>query len=205
MPTPYSSCRGLGGPWGPLGPCGPCWGPSAPVRLQYPNFKLWKIGNLCNFDCNFVLSLGKIWLWPFYIFLAYGSKILHKKFQVISSKNKAVTLIFWFKIKSKFEKITVMPSFLPEWLEVFCVEFWNPKAKKIWNNYSHILPLNSAKSWSKSREYSIFTQGCLIQIFTTRGLRCHLQIISSCRELQYSCLDTLSIKICPLFQNLLHS
>ena len=30
----------------------------------------------------------------FIIFLRYSSKILHKKFQVISSKNEGVTLIF---------------------------------------------------------------------------------------------------------------
>ena len=30
----------------------------------------------------------------FIIFLRYSSKILHKKFQIISSKNKGVTLIF---------------------------------------------------------------------------------------------------------------
>ena len=32
------------------------------------------------------------------------------------------------------------------------------------------MALNSAKSRSKLHEYSIFTQGCLVQIFTTRGV-----------------------------------
>merc|ERR1711867_60598 len=36
--------------------------------------------------------------------------------------------------------------------------------------HSQILPLNSAKSRSKLCEYSIFLQGCLVQIFTTRGV-----------------------------------
>ena len=40
----------------------------------------------------------------FIFFLPYGSKILHKKFQVISSKNKAVTLIFPIKNKIKVQK-----------------------------------------------------------------------------------------------------
>ena len=34
------------------------------------------------------------------------------------------------------------------------------------------------------------------------GLWCHLQIISSCRKLQYGHLDTLNTKICPLFQEI---
>ena len=51
-------------------------------------------------------------------------------------------------------------------------------------------------------KFSIFTQGCLVQIFTTRGLWRHLQIISSCWELCYSCLDTLNIKIHLLFQKI---
>ena len=40
----------------------------------------------------------------FIFFLAYGSKILHKKFQVISSKNKAVKLIFPIQNKIKIQK-----------------------------------------------------------------------------------------------------
>ena len=38
----------------------------------------------------------------FIIFLHYGSKILHKKFKVILSKNKGVTLIFPIKNEIKF-------------------------------------------------------------------------------------------------------
>ena len=40
----------------------------------------------------------------FIFFLRYRSKILHKKFQVISSKNEAVTLIFPIKNKIKIQK-----------------------------------------------------------------------------------------------------
>merc|ERR1712089_39683 len=46
----------------------------------------------------------------------------------------------------------------------------NHNAKKIINSPSQIWPLNSAKSRSKLREFSIFTQGCLVLIFTTRGV-----------------------------------
>ena len=40
----------------------------------------------------------------FIFFLRYGSTILHKKFQVISSKNEGVTLIFPIKNKIKIWK-----------------------------------------------------------------------------------------------------
>ena len=36
-----------------------------------------------------------------YFFSRYGSKILHKKFQVISSKNEGVTVTFDFKFFNK--------------------------------------------------------------------------------------------------------
>ena len=40
----------------------------------------------------------------FIIFLCCGSKILHKKFQVISSKNEGVTLIFPIQNEIKIRK-----------------------------------------------------------------------------------------------------
>ena len=40
----------------------------------------------------------------FIIYLSYSSKILHKKFQVISSKNKGVTLIFPIPNEIKIRK-----------------------------------------------------------------------------------------------------
>ena len=42
--------------------------------------------------------------------------------------------------------------------------------KKLEKNHSKILPLNSAKLQSNLRKFSIFTQGCLVPIFTTRGV-----------------------------------
>ena len=55
-----------------------------------------KIENLHNFDCNFALCRGKIWQWLFYISY-YGSKILHKKFQLIAKKKmKAWRWFSWF-------------------------------------------------------------------------------------------------------------
>ena len=64
--------------------------------------KIWikqpwvKIEKLHDFDRDFTLSRGKIWLCLFYDFFGYGygSTILHNKFQVISSKIEDVTAIF---------------------------------------------------------------------------------------------------------------
>ena len=42
--------------------------------------------------------------------------------------------------------------------------------KEIQNSYIQIRPLDSAKLRSKLHKFSIFTQGCLVQIFTTRGV-----------------------------------
>ena len=54
-----------------------------------------KIDNSRNFDRDFALFRVKIWLWLSYnLFLRYDSKILHKKFEVISTKNEGVTVIF---------------------------------------------------------------------------------------------------------------
>ena len=51
--------------------------------------------DFCVFDRDFMLSRGRIWLWLFYnFFLHYGSMILHKKCQVILSKNEGMTEIF---------------------------------------------------------------------------------------------------------------
>ena len=51
--------------------------------------------NLRDFDRDFGLSRGKIWLWLFYKKkLRLGSTILHQKFQVIPSKIEGVTAIF---------------------------------------------------------------------------------------------------------------
>ena len=37
-------------------------------------------------------------------------------------------------------------------------------------SHSQILPLDNVKLLSKLRKFSIFTQGCLVQIFTTTGV-----------------------------------
>ena len=47
-----------------------------------------------NFDHNFYYLEAKFDYDYFIFFLHYGSKILHKKSQVILNKNKGVTVIF---------------------------------------------------------------------------------------------------------------
>ena len=63
--------------------------------------KIWtkqpwvKIEYSRNFDRNFALFRGKIWLWLFYnFFLRYRSKFIYKKCQVIWTKNEGMTEIF---------------------------------------------------------------------------------------------------------------
>ena len=68
----------------------------------------------------------------FIIFLPYGSKILHKKFQVILSNNERLTFIFPIQnqIKSwKNHRHAVI--FCQNDLRFFCVESWIQNAKKI--------------------------------------------------------------------------
>ena len=56
--------------WSPSGHSG---GLRPPVGLQCPNLELQtlKIGNFCNFDRNFTLFTGKIWLWLFYNYFCF--------------------------------------------------------------------------------------------------------------------------------------
>ena len=72
--------------------------------------KIWtkqpwvKIENLHNFDPNFALSIGKNLLQLFLHFLCYASIILHKKIQIILSKNEGVMAIFPIQNKIKIRK-----------------------------------------------------------------------------------------------------
>ena len=63
--------------------------------------KIWtkqpwlKIKNSHDFDRDFALFKGKIWLWLFYnLFCVMVLRFYTKKSQVISTKNKGVTAIF---------------------------------------------------------------------------------------------------------------
>ena len=78
----------------------------------------------------------------FIIFLHNGSKILHKKSQVILTKNEGMTTIFpefWFHFE--LGKSTSRLHFCSKWLEIFCVKSKNYNTKKLWNSHSQILPL----------------------------------------------------------------
>ena len=59
------------------------WGPGLrpPVGFQCPNLEL-KTLNLRNFDCNFALFGGKIWLWLFYnLFCVMVLRLCTKNFK----------------------------------------------------------------------------------------------------------------------------
>ena len=92
------------------------WGPGLrpPVGFQCPNLEL-KTLNLRNFDCNFALFGGKIWLWLFYnLFCVMVLRFYTKNFKSFRPKMKAWHWFSRFKMKSKFGKIAVMPSVLVE-------------------------------------------------------------------------------------------
>ena len=68
------------------------------------NFKLWKLKIRATLIAILRYLEAKFDYGYFITFLSYGSKILHKKIQVISSKNKAVTLIFPIQNKIQIRK-----------------------------------------------------------------------------------------------------
>merc|ERR1712089_30467 len=83
--------------WGPFGP------PTALRAAQGAFGPLFiKTNYIFNQNSHFCATLiaisryleAKFYYSYFIIFLCYGSKILHKKFQVISSKNEGLTAIF---------------------------------------------------------------------------------------------------------------
>ena len=91
-------------------------GATTPLVVKIWTKQPWvKIENSCNFDCNFVLSRGKIWLLLFYNFICViFLKFYIKNFKSFRAKMKVWHWFLRFKIKSKFGKIAVMPSFLLE-------------------------------------------------------------------------------------------
>ena len=91
-----------------------------------------------------------------------------KKLQVISSKNKAMTLVFPILNKIKIQKNHHQAFIFAQNRLKFFVQNLGTITQK--NSHSQIVPLNSAKSRSKFCQFSIFTQGCLVPIFTTRGI-----------------------------------
>ena len=105
------------------------WGPGLrpPVGFQCPNLEL-KTLNLRNFDCNFALFGGKIWLWLFYnLFCVMVLRFYTKNFKSFGPKMKAWRWFLRFKIKSKFGKNTVTPSVCPPFLRPSVPnfpEFW---------------------------------------------------------------------------------
>ena len=83
-------------------PAGPARGLRPPVGLQYPNFEKLEICvTLIAISCYLEAKFDYGY---FIIFLPYGSKILHKKIQVISSKTKAVMLIFPIQNEIKIQE-----------------------------------------------------------------------------------------------------
>ena len=108
-------------------------GATTPLVVKIWTKQPWvKIENLHNFDRNFALFRGKIWLWLFYNFIyLMVLKFYTKIWSHFEQKFKAWHWFSQFKMKSKFGKIAVMPLFLVEMTWDFFVEFWNHNTKKI--------------------------------------------------------------------------
>ena len=89
-------------------------GSTTPLVVKIWTKQPWvKIENSRNFDCNFVLFRGKIWLWLFYdFFCVIALRFYKKKFKSFQAKMKVWRWFFWFNMKSKSGKIAVTPSFL---------------------------------------------------------------------------------------------
>ena len=66
-------------------------GATTPLVVKIWTKQPWvKIQKLCNFDCNFALSRGKIWLWQFYnFFCVMVPRFYTKKIKSFRAKMKA--------------------------------------------------------------------------------------------------------------------
>ena len=81
-----------------------------------------------------------------YFLLHYGFKILHKKFQVILSKNEGGTAIFPnLDLILNLENQHHTFIFAQNDLKLFVQNFRSIKQKKSYNSHSQILPEDSAK------------------------------------------------------------
>ena len=99
-------------------------GATTPLVVKIGTKQPWvKIENLRNFDRNFALYRGKISLWLFHkFFCVVVLKFYTKNFKSFWSKMKAWRWFSRLKIKSKFVKTSVTPSFLLKMTWHFCVK-----------------------------------------------------------------------------------
>ena len=106
-------------------------GATTPLVVKIWTKQPWvKIENLCDFDCNFALFRGKIWLWLFYnLFCIMVLKFYTKNFKSFRPKMKAWHRFSRLKMKSKFGKIAVTPSFLVEMTWNFLCRILEPLRK----------------------------------------------------------------------------
>ena len=108
-------------------------GPATPLVVKIWTKQPWvKIENLHNFDHNFVLSRGKIWLCYFIFFFALWfqdskqkiSSHFNQKWRCNNNFPK-----FWFHFES--EKSTSCLHFCLKWLDNICVKSNNHNWKKL--------------------------------------------------------------------------
>ena len=122
------------GPFGPLGPCGPCWGPSAPTRVALS--KLWTL-NFEKLEIGVTLIAishyieAKFDYGYLIIFCVVVLRFYTKNFKSFWAKIKAWRWFSRLKMKSKFGKIAITPSFLVEMTWDFFCRILEPLRKKV--------------------------------------------------------------------------
>ena len=106
-------------------------GATTPLLVKISTKEPWvKINNLHYFDRNFALFRGQIWLWLFYnLFWVMVLRFYTKNFKSFRPKMKAWHWFSRFKMKSKFGKIAVTPSFLVEMTWNFLCRILEPLRK----------------------------------------------------------------------------
>ena len=89
-------------------------GTTTPLVVKILTKQPWvKIENLHNFDCNFALFRGKIWLWLFYNYFCFMVQRFYTK-KWLWPKMKAWRRFSRILISIWIGKINVTPSFLLE-------------------------------------------------------------------------------------------
>ena len=104
-----------------------------PLVVKIGTKQPWvKIENLRNFDRNFMLFRGKIWLWLFYkLFCVMVLKFYTKNLKSFQPKMKGWRQFFQILISFLIWKINVTPSFLLEITWNLLCKILEPQCKRV--------------------------------------------------------------------------
>ena len=107
-------------------------GTTTPLVVKIWTKQPWvKIENLCDFDHNFALFRGKIWLWLFYnLFCVMVLRFYTKHLKSFHPKMKVWRWFFRILISFLIGKIKVTPSFLLKMTWNFLCKILEPHRKQ---------------------------------------------------------------------------